>query len=96
VAVSTGDSTASFKLRSGIEFTAPLRWTATLVQDNGKWKVAAAHFSANMFDNPIESALSKNIWLILGGVLILGLLLGFVIGWLIHGSRTHGRAVNES
>jgi len=79
-AVSTGDSVASFKLRAGLEFSAPLRWTATLVQSNGKWKIASAHFSANMFENPIEGAVSKYIWPELGFALVVGLLLGFFVG----------------
>jgi ketosteroid isomerase-like protein len=91
VAISSGNSTAFFKLRAGLEFSAPLRWTATLVREHEKWKIASAHFSANMFDNPIEKTAEKNIWLIVGAVLVLGLLLGFVAGRLIHGFHAHGK-----
>ena len=55
-AISTGDSVAYFKIRGGLEFTAPLRWTASLVHDSGSWKIAAMHFSSNIFDNPVEAA----------------------------------------
>lgn len=96
VAISSGSSTVSFKLRAGLEFSAPLRWTATLVRDDDKWKIASAHFSANMFDNPIENAVEKNIWLITGAVLVFGLLLGFAAGRLSRGTRARGKGSSGS
>lgn len=79
-AISTGNSVASFKLRGGLEFSAPLRWTASLVNDGNGWKVASAHFSANMFDSPLKSALEKYIYPLLGAAAVAGLILGWLIG----------------
>src|SRR5215468_8812445 len=61
VAVATGTSNAHFKLSAGPEFDVPLRWTATLRRANDKWAIAGMHFSANMFDNPMMSALERTI-----------------------------------
>lgn len=79
-AVSTGNSIAWFKLRGGLEFTAPLRWTATLVNEGGGWKVASAHFSANMFENPIDTGIRKYLYPMLGLVGVIGLVIGFLVG----------------
>lgn len=79
-AVSTGNSTAYFKLRGGLEFSAPLRWTASLVNEGGAWKVASAHFSANMFENPIDSGIRKYLYLMLAAAGLVGLVLGFIFG----------------
>lgn len=79
LAVSTGNSTAYFKLRGGIEFTAPLRWTATLVNEGAGWKVASAHFSANMFDNPIDAGIKRYLYLMLGAAGLVGLIIGYFV-----------------
>ena len=82
-AVSTGTSNAHFKLKGGREFDVPLRWTASLVNAGGQWKVTSAHFSANMFDNPIMNAVESFAWWIAGGA---GLM-GFAIGWFVGRMR---------
>ncbi|MCG6856924.1 MAG: nuclear transport factor 2 family protein, partial [Salaquimonas sp.] len=79
-AVSTGDSTAHFKIRGGLEFTAPLRWTATLVHQVDGWKIASMHFSANIFDSPVEAGIAKYLWLIIAVAVFAGLFLGFLAG----------------
>ncbi|MFZ2099460.1 MAG: nuclear transport factor 2 family protein [Oricola sp.] len=79
-AVSTGDSIAYFKIRGGLEFTAPLRWTANLVHQDDGWKVASVHFSSNIFDNPVSAGISKYLWLILAAAGIAGLVIGYLLG----------------
>jgi ketosteroid isomerase-like protein len=83
VAVSTGTSNAHFKLRGGSEFDVPLRWSATLVKDGDKWTVASAHFSANIFDNPLVNPVKTFAYWVAG----IGALLGLLIGWLIGRRR---------
>ncbi|NJM83856.1 MAG: hypothetical protein HC844_16655 [Tabrizicola sp.] len=70
---------AAFKMRAGQEFSVPLRWTATLSRDSGAWKIVALHFSANIFDNPVDSLLRKYLWLMLAAALLAGLLAGFLL-----------------
>jgi ketosteroid isomerase-like protein len=79
-AVSTGMSNAHFKIRGGTEFDVPLRWTATLVKNGNGWKIASAHFSANMFDNPIMNEVKRLTWWIAGGAGLIGLLVGWLLG----------------
>ena len=83
VAVATGTADAHMELAAGRTLDVPLRWTATLNNDNGRWKVASAHFSANMFDNPIMAGLkSVSYWI----AAIAGLF-GLLVGWLIGRRR---------
>jgi hypothetical protein len=79
-AVSTGTVTAHFRLTGGSEFDVPLRWTTMLVNDGQQWRVASAHFSANMFDNPILGAFRKLSYAIAGGLALVGLLIGWLLG----------------
>lgn len=78
--VAAGGLVAHFTLRGGLDFTVPLRWTATIVQDPEGWKIAALHFSANMFDNPLDSPLRRYLWLLLGATALVALLIGAVLG----------------
>jgi uncharacterized protein (TIGR02246 family) len=80
VAVSAGNAASYYKLTNGMEFNVDARWTGTLVRKNGKWVVAAFHYSTNMFKNPVLDAQRK--WLLLGGggVALLLAVVGFFIG----------------
>jgi ketosteroid isomerase-like protein len=79
-AIATGGSNAHFKLKTGMEFDVPLRWTATLIRSQDHWLLAGMHFSANMFDNPILSGLERTmIWATVGAALV-ALLVGFFVG----------------
>lgn len=78
-AVATGSVVAAFKMRGGQNFSVPLRWTAALSRDSGSWKIVALHFSANIFDNPIDTALRKYLWLILVAAGAVGLVAGLVL-----------------
>ena len=70
-----------------MKFDVTARWTGTLVRKDGRWLVAAFHYSTNMFDNPVLDSQRK--YLLLGGAgaaLLLGL-----VGWFV-GRRSGGRA----
>jgi uncharacterized protein (TIGR02246 family) len=80
VAVSTGSAPAHYVLTNGMNFEVDARWTATLVRREGKWYVAAFHYSTNMFKNPVLDMQRK--WLLIagGGVALLLGLVGFLVG----------------
>lgn len=78
--VAAGDVTTAFDMRAGLSFSVPLRWTATLVEEGDDWKIAALHFSANMFDNPLDSGVRRYLWLMLAGAALAGLVLGLLAG----------------
>jgi ketosteroid isomerase-like protein len=80
-ATALGSMQQHFKLRDGMEFDLPSRWTATMVKDNDRWKIAAFHVSANVFDNGVLHTVLRRTayWVggIAGGV---ALAIGIVIG----------------
>jgi hypothetical protein len=79
IAVAFGKAEAHFKMMGGSEFDWPLRWTATLTRNDGKWSISALHFSGNAIDNPLMAAASWfGRWLALGTG-IAGLVIGFLI-----------------
>ena len=82
VAVATGRADATLDLRggSGMKYTLPLRWTATLSRSNGPWKLAAVHFSADLSDNPYLTALSSFWKWVAAGTLLAGLVIGYFVG----------------
>lgn len=86
VAVSSGSAPAHYVLTNGMDFEITARWTATLVRRDGKWLVAAFHYSTNMFKNPVLDMQRK--WLLLagGGAALVLSLVGFFLG------RRSGRA----
>ncbi|MHA6264887.1 YybH family protein [Arenibacterium sp. CAU 1754] len=78
--IAAGDVTTAFKMRAGLEFTVPLRWTAAMVREEDGWKVSALHFSANMFDNPLDSSIRNYLWLMLAAAAVGGLVIGGIVG----------------
>ena len=79
-AVATGFSDSSFDMAGGLSFEMPLRWTAVLSNDTGDWQITGMHFSANIFENPLDTGLRKYLWLIVGGSALVGLILGVLVG----------------
>ena len=79
-AVAFGHSADRYELADGSAWTVNPQWSATLVRENNRWKIANFHYSVNMFDNPIINAQRK--WLFGGGVAVtlLALGIGFVLG----------------
>jgi hypothetical protein len=51
--VCTGTSKDSFAFADGTSTTIDSRWTATVVREQGAWKVAALHSCVNLLDNPL-------------------------------------------
>lgn len=79
-AVSSGAMAQHFELRDGIVFDLNSRWTATVVKNDGQWKIAAFHVSANLFDNPILAmAVRKTAWWVGGIAAAVGLIIGLVV-----------------
>jgi ketosteroid isomerase-like protein len=82
VAVATGHADARLDLRagSGMKYTLPLRWTATLSRSDGSWKLAAIHFSADLSDNPYLTALSSFWRWVAAAAGLAGLVIGYFVG----------------
>jgi ketosteroid isomerase-like protein len=80
MAIATGTSQAFFKIKGGLTFTVPLRWTAAMENTAGKWTIAAIQFSANVFDNPLLATTASFWKWVAAGCAAAGLALGFFIG----------------
>lgn len=78
--VAYGSSKDHYELTDGKTFDIQGRWTCTMVKDGDRWVIAAFHYSANVFDNPILDRYKAAIrWTGIGAAaiaLIVGLLLG--------------------
>ena len=82
LAVATGRADIMLDLRagSGMKYTLPVRWTATLSRSNGPWKLAAVHFSADLSDNPYLTTLSRFWKWVAAGTGLFGLAIGYFVG----------------
>jgi hypothetical protein len=82
MAISTGHADLMLDLRggSGMKFTVPARWTATLSRSNGPWKLAAIHFSVDLSDNPFLTAMTRFWKWVAAGTGLAGLVIGYLVG----------------
>ncbi len=79
--IAFGKSQDEFDLATGRNFIVDGRWTATLVQVNGKWLIASFHASTNLFDNPLLAMAKRLAAWGAGAALVLGLILGVIGGY---------------
>jgi ketosteroid isomerase-like protein len=63
----------------GMDFELENRWTATLVKEDGAWKIAAYHVSANVVDNPVLNAAKSAAYWAGGVCLVVGVVLGLIV-----------------
>ena len=78
-AIATLTSADRFIFRNGKEFLVQNKYTATLVKQDGAWKLVALHGGTNAFNNPI-SYQAQN--LMAGGIAAAGVG-GVLLGWLL-------------
>jgi uncharacterized protein (TIGR02246 family) len=77
----------TYTLKSGGSVTMSNRWSATVVKEDGEWKVALAHVGTDFMNNPVldrAAAAAKKLAL---GVGLGGLVVGFVFGRLTGGGK---------
>jgi len=78
--VAIGSSKDHYELTNGETFDINGRWTCTMVRNGDRWVIAAFHYSANVFENPIVDGYRKAIWMVGAGAALVALLLGLVLG----------------
>lgn len=78
-AVASGTTRDHLELIGGSTLDIPGIWTASLVKENGEWKISSIHFSTNTFDNPVSGGLGNMVWIAAIG----GLLAGLLVMWLL-------------
>ena len=84
-AVSWGELHDHFILADGSDLPFNTRFTATIAKRGDRWLVTGFHASVNAFDNPVLAlAVHKaGQWAGVGG-LVLGVLVGFLVGWRVR------------
>lgn len=87
VAIGFGSSNDRYRLAGGDTFTVNPKWSATMLRQDDRWRIASFHYSTNMFDNPVLEA-QRGI-LVKGGigVAVVCALAGFALGWRARGRR---------
>jgi ketosteroid isomerase-like protein len=79
-----GASTDTYAFADGDTRVMTSRWTATLYKDAGKWKILNVHIGADLFDNPVITALKNWLYKVGVGAGVAGLLLGFGLARLMR------------
>lgn len=87
IGVSHGTSTDTYAFTDGDTRTMTSRWTATLIKDNGKWKILNLHFGTNLLDNPVVNTMKSSLYKVGGIAGVVGLLIGFVLAWVMRRRR---------
>jgi len=77
--LSWGKSTDTYTFNDGDSRTMTSHWTAVVQKQDGRWKLAALHISANILDNPVVEAAKRYAWMAAGAGLLAGLILGFAL-----------------
>lgn len=85
--VAVGSSKDHYELMSGDAFDIQGRWTCTMVKNGDRWVIAAFHYSANVFDNPILDRYRKALWMTGIGVAVIALIAGLLLGRMLFGKR---------
>ena len=75
MAIVDGRSDDYYAFTSGLSFSMTTNWSATVVKHNGTWRIAALHFSFNLFDNPVLSTAQRAVYWAAALALVFGLLL---------------------
>ncbi len=87
-----GSSKDTYTLKSGEVVEMNVRWSATVVKENGEWKIALAHVGADFLNNPVldgAKALLKKAGI---GAGVGGLLVGGILGVMIGRGKKPNRA----
>ena len=78
--IARGSNTEVYELANGKTYALKVRWTATLIKDEGTWKILAIHNGTNFLDNPLLEAAEGSILYFGAGGLVVGLIAGVLIG----------------
>jgi len=90
-----GTSKDTYTMKSGKAVEMNVRWSATVVKENGEWKVALAQVGTDFLDNPVLDGVKAFATKLGIGAGIGGLVVGLVIGWLLtRGKR--GRPTSQA
>ena len=78
MAIVDGRSDDYYAFTSGLSFSMTTNWSATVVKHDGTWRIAALHFSFNLFDNPVLNAARRAAYIAAAIAFMLGALLSML------------------
>ena len=87
-----GTAKDTYTMKSGEVVTMQLRWSATVVKEDGAWKIAVAHVGTNFIENPVIDRVVRGARRFGLFGLIAGALTGFAIGWLVFRRKSAAAA----
>lgn len=85
--VAHGTSHGTYELTSGLSFEVDTNWTATMVNEGGRWLLASFQFAPSIFDNPLLDRAVNSLYWGIGIAGLVGLAIGFLIGRLMAKQR---------
>jgi ketosteroid isomerase-like protein len=80
VATNRGTVHSTFDFTDGSKLAVDSRWTATMVKQDGRWKVAAFQFAPSIFDTPVTNAYRAWIYKAAAIAGVIALALGIFVG----------------
>lgn len=78
-AVAYGTNVDTYELTEGLQFILNANWSSTSTKVDGQWKVAALHFSTNLFDNVLLNNAKRTAWIAGVAAFLAGLVLAFLL-----------------
>jgi hypothetical protein len=79
-------------MKSGEVVEMNVRWSATVVKENGEWKVALAHVGTDFLNNPVLDGAKALLTKVGIGAAVGGLLVGGIFGVMIGRGKKPSRA----
>ena len=83
VGICYGTSKDTYTMKSGAVVEMNIRWSATVLKENGEWKVATAHFGTDFLNNPVLDGMMAFWKKVIFIACPSGIVVGGVIGWLL-------------
>jgi uncharacterized protein (TIGR02246 family) len=78
--IALGSSKDHYELTNGDTFDINGRWTCTMVKSGDRWVIAAFHYSADVFRNPVVDRWRKAVWMVGIGAGLAALIAGLLLG----------------
>ena len=93
-AITAGVSRDRYRFADGLDLSITTAWTATIIRTQGEWRIAALHFSFNLFDNRLLDAARWAAAVMACALFLAGLLSVYAGFWVKHryAARTTIRA----
>jgi ketosteroid isomerase-like protein len=83
VGVCYGTSKDTYTMKSGEVVEMNVRWSATVVKENGEWKVSIAHVGTDFLNNPVLDRVTSFWKKAVCATGSAGIVMGGIIGWIL-------------